>query len=429
MRSSPIADLRAALAGRRSREVARRAVYRLLAENDEAMPIAPRQSTPRNYETALDDAMKALPSRVATRDERRQQERDFAARLAEIGRSSPPEARSRAMRLGTDQRRGVVTELVRLVDEAALDEPAYAIVLAGIAVTAADAAHPGLADLDAFDLCAEARRSLAEAAFRSGDLVVAAGALAEALRLSRFGTLDALLRADLLRLESEILSDQSQFTAARRLAERSVRLLQREADLRREARGRISLALKLAYEDRLVEALAENDRALAMVDAELDGRWVLAAEFNRASWRNDVGDSAAARAALPRLAQLVTRHGRALDRVRLAWLEARITAAEGDLARAAEIYRPVLARCLELETIYDSAMVALELAVVLLELDRADEVLPLADTVAPIFKAQGVEPEAAAAVLLAAESLRRGVAAREVLLNLLAARAGARRGR
>jgi hypothetical protein len=139
--------------------------------------------------------------------------------------------------------------------------------------------------------------------------------------------------------------------------------------------------------------------------------------------------SPTARDALPRLGRLADRGGSEHDRVCLAWLEARITSAEGDLARAAEIYRPVLARCLELDTIYDSAMVALELAVVLLELGSADEVLPLADTVAPIFKAQGVEPEAAAAVLLAAESLRRGVAAREVLLTLLAARAGARRGR
>jgi tetratricopeptide (TPR) repeat protein len=418
--------LRAAVAGRISRAAGREAVYRMLADSEERLTETASPPEDAALAAACDAALRLLPPRLAEHDELRERAAATAERLEEIARVSPAEGRSRAAGLAPADRRAVVEALIRRADEVALDEPSHAIVLAGVAVSAAEAANPRGWERRDHDLRAAARRALAEAAYRSGDLLAADGALAEAKRLARGGTLDPVLRADLLRLEAEIRSDQSRFGEACRLARRSLRLLRHAGETRREARGRLSLAIKLECDGRLAEALAENEAALRLIDAERDGRWVLAAEFNRAHWLNDAGDTAAARAALPRLADLAARHGRVTDRVRLDWLAARIAAQEGDLERALEIYRPVLDRCLELETVHDSALAALELAVVLLRLGRADEVLPLADTVAPIFRAQGVEPEAAAAVLLAAESLRRGVAATDVLLALHAARARAR---
>jgi tetratricopeptide (TPR) repeat protein len=421
--------LRAASAGRLSRATAREAVYRLLADREEPLAEAPPPPDEAGLAAACDAALLRLPTLLEERDVARVGAAAMAARLEEIARVSPAEARSRASGLAPGDRRAVVEALIRKVDEASLDEPAHAVALAGVAVAAAEAAISGNWGLRDQDLRAEARRALAEAAYRSGDLIAADGALAEAGRLARGGSFDPLLRADLLRLEAEIRSDQSKFGEACRLARRAIRLLRRAGESRRESRVRLSLAVKLAYDGRIAEAHAENDRALAMIDPERDPRWILAGEFNRASWLNDAGDVAAARRDLPRLATVVARHGRALDRIRLEWLDAAVAAAENDLERSARLYRSVLERCLELDTVYDSATVALELAVVLLRLGRADEVLPLADTVAPIFRAQGVEPEAAAAVLLAAESLRRGVAAREVLVTLLAARPGTRGAR
>lgn len=428
-RRAAIDALRAAVAGRVARESGRAAVYRLLAESDEPLRESEAFAGDAALEQAFDAALESLPSRLDARAAALERARAGAARLEEIARVSPAAARSRAATIADAERRPLVEELVRRADEAALDEPAHAIVLAGVAVAIAEMAVSSGDDLGLHDLRAEARRALAEAAYRSGDLIAADGALAEAKRLARLGTLDPVLRAGLLRLEAEIRSDQSRFAEAVRLARRSVRLLHRAGESRREARSRLSLAIKLECVGELAAALAENERAVRMIDAEHDGRWILAAEFNRAHWLTDAGDAAAARAALPRIADLAARHGKVTDLVRLDWLAAHIAVQEGELARAANILRDVLDRCLRLDTVHDSALAALELAVVLLELGRSDEVLPLADTVAPIFKAQGVEPEAAAAVLLAAESLRRGVAAREVLLNLLAARAGARRGR
>jgi hypothetical protein len=425
--TSALDDLRAAVAGRAPREVGRDAVYRMLAGGGDS---SRRTSPPAaEYSAALDDALDRLPAAFEQRERMLAEAAELARSLAETGRTSPAEARSRAVRSPIELRPDIVRALVRLAEATALDEPEHGIVIAGVAVAAAEATRPATGDIAGQDLRAAARCSLAEAAFRGGDLVAAEGALAEARRLAETGTGDPLLRAELLRLESEIRTCQSRFGEARRLAELSVAIFRRRGDRRREGRGRVSLAAKLAYEGRLDDALAETDRALPLIDAERDGRWLLAAEFNRALALNNAGDSAAARTALPRLRELVAAHGRELDRVRLDWLAAGIATVEGELERAAELYRPVLARCLELETIYDSALVALELAVVLLELGRTDEVLALSNTVEPIFRVQGVEPEAAAALLLAAESLRHGAAAREVLAELVAARRAARSGR
>jgi len=418
--------LRAAAAGRLAPRAGREAVYRLLAESDEPLTESAPPVGDAELAAACDAALILLPTLLDAREAVRDAAHATATRLEEIARISPVEARSRAAGLRPSERRAAVEALVRRADDAALDEPAHAVVLAGVAVAAAEAARPAPVELRDHDLRAEARRALAEAAYRSGDLIAADGALAEAKRLARRGSLDPVLRAELLRLEAEIRSDQSKFDEACRLARRSIRLLEHAGERRRESRVRLSLAVKLAYDGRFAEAHAENDRALAMIDGERDPRWILAGEFNRAWWLADAGDVAGARRALPRLATLVAHHGRALDRVRLEWLDAAVAAGEDHLERSARLYRSVLERCLALDTVYDSATVALELAVVLLRLGRADEVLPLADSVASIFRAQGVEPEAAAAVLLAAESLRRGVAAREVLRNLIAARSGAR---
>jgi tetratricopeptide (TPR) repeat protein len=431
--ADPFRTLRDTVAGRASRDDGRAAVYRMLSRGDRATgaPLSRIRDelADDDYTGAIEGALDALPELLLARDVERAEASRQAEQLAEIARVSPADARQRAAAISNTRLDAVLRELVERADALAVAEPALGIALAGVALAAAEAGRPDESDAPRCDLRAAARRCLAEAAFRGGDLVAAEGTLREAMRLARHGSGDSVLRAQLLRVAAEIRSDQSRFTEARRLAARAVRLLERAGESRLEGRARVTLAMKHFLAGDPHEALNENARARSLVDGERDARWWLAVEFNHAFWSFEVGDLETARQALPRLGRLADDRGSAHDRVCLAWLAARIAAREGDLARAEELYRPVLARCLELDTIYDSATVALELAVVLLELGRAEEVLPLADMVAPIFRAQGVEPEAAAAVLLAAESLRQGVAVREVLRSLIAARAAARGAR
>jgi len=423
----PLATLRAAVAGRAPKEEGRAAVYRLLAGADrESSRRTPRGSrrpeAGDEYDAAFEAALRTLPERVESAVALQARASDFADRISTIARVSPAEARAATAGMPAQLLGPFVRELVDRVETLAPEAPAHAIALAGVAVAAAESGRPDEVDRRRSDIRALAKLSLAAAAQRGGDLVAAEGALRDSARLATLGTRDPLLRAETLRVESKIRSDQSRDTEARRLAQRSVAIFHRHHETRREARGRISLAIKFFHEGRPSDALRELDRARLLIDERQDGRLLLAIEFNRAFWHTEIDEPAPARRALPQLRDLIAAHGMAKDRVRLDWIEARITAQEGDLERSTELYRPVLERCLELDTIHDSAVVALELAVLLLELGRGSEVLTLADTVAPIFEAQGVAPEAAAAVILAAASLRQGVTAHEVLRSLAAQR-------
>jgi len=432
----PVATLRAAVAGRVPSSEGRDAVYRLLAAGDRSRERngdkrgKPNAVSDRDeYDSAFDAALRTLPERIDAAVARQLRAAELAERVVTVSRVSPAEARILAVAVPAELLGALVRELAERAEAISLDSPPHAITVAGIAVAAAEQGRPDEADRRRSDIRALARLALADAAYRGGDLIAAEGALRESARLAALGSRDPLLRAETLRVASKIRSDQSRHAEACRLAQRSVAIFHRHHEARREARGRISLAVKLFLAGRPDEALRELDRARPLIDERRDGRLLLALEFNRAFWHTDIGEPQPARRALPRLAELVARHGKAKDRVRLDWLAARAAALEGDPARAVELYRPVLDTCLELDTAYDSATVALELALLLLELGRSAEVLPLADAIAPIFRAQGVEPEAAAAVILAAESLRQGVAAHEVLRNLATQRVAPRAGR
>jgi tetratricopeptide (TPR) repeat protein len=419
--------LRDAIGTRRSFEEARRGIARLLLEGDRAESVEfPRRLARGEGEDAA--RYDAMLDRLAAQLGDVAYEIDASARLAvALGeelqrtmRTSPEAARERTAPLGDSDRIALADWLGTRAAEVALDDPQAGMALAELGIfTIAGRGVTGPRARGAMDSLAQAHLGLAEAAFRAGDLLRALAALAEAKTAAAEGSLEPILEGNLLRIESEIRSDQSQHAEARRLAQRSVATFKQCGERRREARGRLSLALKYFYEGRLDSAQRETERALALVDPERDRRLVLAARFNLAFWANDAGQTAAVRSQLPALRTLAAECGRELDRVRVDWLEARVEAREGAHREAIARYRAVLDRCLELETLYDSATVALELATVLVEAGRPAEVLALAESVAPIFAAQGVETEAIGAVLLAADALRRGTAAHVVLAQIL----------
>jgi tetratricopeptide (TPR) repeat protein len=417
--SSPVETLRRAAGGDAPAAAGHAAVRELLAAAD-APPPARRARRPRppaaSYEAAIDAAGRDLEARLEARARLRARAEEAAERIDELRRQSQTEALHSAFYLAADVADATVEALVRRSDRRALDRPVEAVALARIAVALVAsrrlAASP---PPDAEDLEALALRALAEAHYRAGDLVEADRALARARTAFEHGSRPPGLEGDLCRVEAEIRSDQSRFVEARKLAQRAVKLFRRAGDRTSEARATISLALKYYYEGEPEKAHAETERGLALLDPQSDGRLRLAALFNRVFWWNDAGRHDLARAALPALTELAKRDGSATDRMRLAWLEARIAAEEDDLDRAIELFRTVLDKQLELEVVYDSATVAFELAALLLEQGRTAEVLALADTVARVFATQRVAPEMAASLLLAADALRRGAAVEEAL--------------
>ena len=416
--SSASRRLRHSIATQASAAERRAAVRALLRTADEldTLPSDTSDSDAHDpYEKAIDSATFGVTGRLERRAQLRATAEELADRLVAMQSGSWNEAFRIPLPASPDQLAMTVETIARRVDRLALDEPPRAIELARFLALWIESSSSGLAPEVTAEHLARARAALAEAYYRAGDLVEAERALIAARAAFEESTLAPSVAGELARIEGAIRSDQSRFKEARKSLIRAVRCYRRAGERAAEARATISLALKWYYEGELERALETTDRALGLLDLERDGRLRFAAEFNRVFWQNDSGMHEEARAALPRIAELVERHGSRSDRIRLAWLEARIVAREGDLERAVELYRDVLAQCLQLEVLYDSATVAFELAILLLELGRAAEVLPLAETVARVFATQGAAPEAGAAVLLAADALRRGAAAQEAL--------------
>ena len=410
-----VSTLRKAVAGRASPAEARVAVRSMLRGDPQVARERDAVDLDASYGAAIDGAVRGVALRLDDRTRERERAAALARKVEEVFRVSPNEARRQAGAASPDLVPVFLRALCATSDAAALETPKVAVGLAEIATDLAKRYAGEAPSAEWAECLAAALRALGEAHFRAGDLVEAERALVQARTAFAQGTFSPALDGELLRLEAEIRSDQSRFTEARRLAQRAVRRFRRAGERTAESRATISLALKWYYEGELERALATTERALGLLDPKRDGRLYFAAEFNRAFWQNDAGQHDEARAAIPRVTELVERHGSASDRIRFSWLEARIVAREGDLERAVELYQVVLARSLELEVLYDSATVAFELAILLLELGRAAEVLPLAETVARVFATQGAAPEAGAAVLLAADALRRGAAAQEAL--------------
>jgi len=139
-------------------------------------------------------------------------------------------------------------------------------------------------------------------------------------------------------------------------------------------------------------------RALPLLDLDPDPRTAWAAHFNLCENLFHLGRAEEARLLLPQVYEVAHRMGNGLDLLRLRWLEGRIAAFCGRWAEAAEIFREVRAGFLARKIPFDTALVSLELAMVLLEQGKTAEVKEVARPLPPLFDALGVEREALASL-------------------------------
>lgn len=104
---------------------------------------------------------------------------------------------------------------------------------------------------------------------------------------------------------------------------------------------------------------------------------------------------------------------------RCRWLEARIAAALGQKEDAIAAFREVLEVFIACESLYDCALIHLEMAVLLLATGRTGEVRKLVTQMEPIFVAQGVHREALAALRLFVEAVQEERASVEMARKVL----------
>ncbi len=183
-----------------------------------------------------------------------------------------------------------------------------------------------------------------------------------------------------------------------------------------ELRGKILLT-KANIHGVLGEAEASTAamlEALPLIDTEREPRLGLVVRHNLIDDLVHLGRAEEARQRLPETRRLAERLGGDLDLVRVAWHEAKVADALGNLAEARERFEEVRSAFDKPELIYDQALVSMELSTVLLELGETARVCTLAEEMLEVFRSQQVPRETLAALQVFCEAAKRETATVEL---------------
>jgi tetratricopeptide (TPR) repeat protein len=158
---------------------------------------------------------------------------------------------------------------------------------------------------------------------------------------------------------------------------------------------------------RALELLGDYDGAITalrqaepLIDGNLEPRLLFGLRFNLLSNLLHLGNFAEAEESLKKVRALADRLGQALDLVRTRWLEGWLAAGLGRREEAIEALEQVREDFNTRQIPSDAALVTLELATLYLEEGRTGEVWLVASELKWIFKAEGIEREALAAIRL-----------------------------
>jgi transcriptional regulator with XRE-family HTH domain len=350
-------------------------------------------------------AVRAIRSRRA-----RQARREAARCWARLRAFGPAERRRRVESSAEIQSWAMAERLAHESERAAADRADLALELAQLGLRVAELA-PGEPAWRSrclgycWGFVANARRV-------GDDLEGAEEAFREAWRLWRAGEgadPDLLAEWRLLDREASLRRDQREFTAALALLARA----RASAPAGQVPRILLNRAFTLEQAGRPEEALAELRAAASLVEASGQPRLRFALQFNVITNLCPLGRYEEAEDLLPRVQELVIGLGNELDLVRVLWLSGRVAGGRGRRQEARAKLGQALREFAARGKGYDSALVALELAVLLLEEGRRAEVRALAGELLWVFTDKGIHREALAALTL----FRRAVEAETLSLE------------
>jgi tetratricopeptide (TPR) repeat protein len=373
----------------------------------------------------------ALPPLFGLIDAALARSRAEAPRLFEELAAFKPETRLAYLRM--DSRFvtwGLCELLVRESRRAAPEDASEAIHLADLAVHVADL----LREDDLFEeKWIYQLRSLAWAALGNaykvqGDLSAAERSFDMSDSWWEAGTLgigDALgYEPSLLVLKAPLRTAQRRFLEAIKLLDQAVALYLEGQTEHRDphlaGRSLISKALLLAEMGETESALHALNRADNLIDPAREPRMLLCLRHNLADNLSKAGRHREAAALLPELRRLAAEQGRALDHLRLRWVEGRIAAGLGEHERARQLLAGVRQTFLDAGNPYEAALATLDLAIPHLEEGNTTEVRALADEMVAVFRQHNVARESLAALLLFQEAAHRDAATAELVRKVAA---------
>jgi tetratricopeptide (TPR) repeat protein/DNA-binding XRE family transcriptional regulator len=344
--------------------------------------------------------------------------RRAAARLwDDVRRQLPARQRELAARAPEPHRWALVERLCAESVRAAADDAVRALRLARLALWLAE--HTSGGKGWRLRLQGYAWAFVANAHRVANDLPAAVASFATAWELWRQAgppPAGPLPEWRLLDLEGSLRRDLRQFPVALDCLDRAL------AAAPREMRGRILLNKQFTLEQAgdVEGALCALEEAAPLVDAHGEPRHRWAVRFNAIVVLCHLSRHAAAVARLPELRRMALERGDRLDLTRIVWLAGRIAAGLGRRGEAHAAFKQASQEFADARLGYDSALVSLDLAVLLLEEGRAAEVAGLAAEMLQIFQAQTVHREALAALQLFCRAARGGSATVDLARRVLA---------
>jgi tetratricopeptide (TPR) repeat protein len=333
---------------------------------------------------------------------------------------------------------GLCELLVRESRQTASEQAFEAVHLADLAVHVANLLPEGdpFEEKWIYQLRSLAWAGLGNALKVQGDLSGAEKSFEQSDSWWEAGTLDT---GDALGYEPVLLDLKASLRMAQRRFPEALKLLDRAVDLflagepehqdpHLAGRSLIKKAAVYIEQGESKGAIQALKKANGWIDPERDPRLVLCVRHNLVDNLSKMGHHAEAADLLPDLRALAATQGSTLDRLRLTWVEGRITAGLGDHDHARRLLTDVRQAFLLNDNPYEAALVTLDLVIPDLEEGRTAAVQALADDMVTVFRAHNVSREALAAVLLFQEAARRETAttalARETAASLSRAREG-----
>ena len=204
----------------------------------------------------------------------------------------------------------------------------------------------------------------------------------------------------LLRLRATLFFERRRFAEALELLGTAKELYREWGDRHQEAKVMVKEAKALEESGELLAALDLLKEAGTRIEPGREPRLELCIRHNLLGCLTALGRYEEAQTMLPTVRARSQELGNHLDLLRLRWAEARILEGLGSLEEAEGELWGVREGFLEQGIAYDVALVTMELALLLLRQDRAEEVRRLAEEMLLIFRSRDVHREALAALAL-----------------------------
>lgn len=261
------------------------------------------------------------------------------------------------------------------------------------------------------DVHCKALAYLGNALRLTGKLREADKSLTEALNRLERGTGASVLRGRVLALLAHLHRDQRRFPQALAEACEAKEIYQGLGDSRQVAMLALVHASILAEIGATAWAIQELKVLLSSVPRSVMGETIFWTARQNLSQTLVEGDRLwEARRELRDVKRWSRRAGKPLITARVLWVEALLTAREGDSTSAALRLERVRDVFLSHDLPYDAALACLDLAALYLRRGRLEEAQEIAGVLAPIFRASGIRREALASLRLLTSALEKKAA-------------------